>query len=82
VCRRDPRIRRPGSEVIAHTEDGIPYQLPEIGLLFKAKHTRDKDQADFDGTLPLLDPAAREWLTKALELVHPGHPWIEAAKAG
>lgn len=81
VCRRDPRIRRPGSEVIAHTADGIPYQLPEIALLFKAKHTREKDQADFDGTLPLLDPAARAWLASSLELVHPGHPWIEAAKA-
>ena len=81
LCRRDARIRRPGSEVIAHTADGIPYQLPEIALLFKAKHTREKDQADFDGTLPLLDPAARAWLANSLELVHPGHPWIEAAKA-
>lgn len=81
VCRRDPRIRRPGAEVIAHTAEGIPYQQPEIALLFKAKHTRGKDQADFESVLPLLAPDARAWLTDALERVHPGHPWIEAAKA-
>jgi hypothetical protein len=80
VCRRDPSIRRPGSEVIAHTADGIPYQQPEIALLFKAKHTRDKDQADFEGILPLLGPDRRAWLADALELVHPGHPWIRALK--
>ena len=77
LCRRDPTIRRPGSEVIAHTPDGIPYQQPEIGLLFKAKHTRDKDQADFDAVLPLLEPEQRAWLTEALALVHPGHQWLE-----
>jgi hypothetical protein len=78
ICRRDPRIRRPRAEVIAHTEDGIPYQRPEIALLFKAKHTRDKDRADFDAVLPLLDDGARAWLRDALELVHPGHEWLRA----
>jgi hypothetical protein len=82
ICRRDPSIRRPGSEVIAYTADGIPYQQPEIALLFKAKHTREKDQEDFEGVLPLLAPAARAWLADALAIVHPGHPWIEAASAG
>jgi hypothetical protein len=82
ICCRDPRLRRPGSKVIAHTTDGIPYQRPEIALLFKAKHTREKDQADFDAVPPLLDPAARRWLAEALELVHPAHPWIEAARGG
>jgi hypothetical protein len=82
ICRRDPSIRRPGSEVIAYTADGIPYQQPEIALLFKAKHTREKDQADFESTLPLLDAAARAWLADALAIVHPGHPWIGAARAG
>lgn len=81
ICRRDARIRKPGSEVIAHTPDGIPYQQPEIALLFKAKHTRDKDQSDFEDVLPLLEPEQRHWLAAALELVHPGHPWIEQARA-
>jgi hypothetical protein len=80
ICRRDPRIRRAGSDVIAHTADGIPYQQPEIALLFKAKHVREKDQSDFENTLPLLSADARAWLREALELVHPDHPWIEATR--
>lgn len=82
ICRRNPRIRRPRSEAIARTADGIPYQQPEIALLFKAKHTREKDQLDFEHVLPLLDPEARAWLADALAVVHPGHPWIAATRAG
>jgi hypothetical protein len=67
--------------VIAFTTDGIPYQQPEIALLFKAKHTRDKDQADFDTVLPLLGPDRRGWLADALTLVHPEHPWLRALGA-
>jgi hypothetical protein len=78
VCRRDARIRLPAARVIAHTADGIPYARPEIVLLFKAKATREKDQADFDGVLPLLEPDQRGWLAHALELIHPGHRWLSA----
>jgi hypothetical protein len=78
ICRRDPRLRLPREELIAHTADGIPYQRPEIALLFKAKRTRDKDRVDFDSVLPLLDDDARSWLRNALELVHPGHEWLAA----
>jgi hypothetical protein len=78
ICRRDPSIRRPGSEVIAHTADGIPYQQPEIALLFKAKAVRPKDEADFAAMLPLLEDSRRRWLAEALELVHPGHAWLAA----
>jgi len=77
LCRRDERIRRPYHEVIEHTPDGIPYLSPEIVLLFKAKHDRRKDRADFDGTLPLLSGGRRAWLADGLAMVHPGHPWLE-----
>ncbi len=77
VCRRDERIRLPYDVVIEHTADGIPYGSPEIILLFKAKHVRPKDEADFDAVLPRLDAERRAWLADALELVHPGHPWQE-----
>jgi hypothetical protein len=76
ICRRDPAIRRPYAAIIAATPDGIPYLVPEIVLLFKAKHSRPKDEADFDGTVPLLTPAQRSWLAAALAGVHPGHPWL------
>ena len=74
--RRDARIRLPYADVVARTADGIPYSRPEITLLFKAKAARPKDEADFAAVLPLLDAERRIWLAHALELVHPGHPWI------
>lgn len=79
ACRRDETITLPYERIIRHTGAGIPYLAAEIVLLFKAKHAAEpKNQADFDGTLPLLDAAAVAWLRWALPRVHPGHPWIGA----
>lgn len=75
ICRRDPAIRMPYPEVVRRTADGVPYLVPEIVLLFKAKHVREKDAADFDGVLPLLTAAQRAWLDGALAAVQPGHEW-------
>jgi hypothetical protein len=58
VCRRDRSITLSHSELIRYTGDGIPYVIPEVALLFKAKHLRDKDEADFTRALPALDAAA------------------------
>jgi hypothetical protein len=77
VFRRDPRIRLPRDRVIARTEDGIPYARPEIALLYKAKSSRPKDDADFASVLPLLGPEQREWLAQSIALVHPGHNWLQ-----
>jgi hypothetical protein len=77
ICRLDGNIRRPYSEIIRTTEDGIPYLVPEIVLLFKATHDLPKDNFDFVGVLPLLDSEQRRWLANALERTHPGHHWIE-----
>ncbi len=76
ICRRDETIRLPYSDVIRHTPDGIPYLRPELVLLFKAKHVRPKDQADFDGVLPLLTGAQRATLAGLLTRLHPGHAWL------
>ncbi|WP_234431408.1 nucleotidyltransferase domain-containing protein [Streptomyces griseus] len=75
ICRRDESIRRPYDEIVHHTGDGIPYLAPELVLLFKAKHARPKDQADFDATVPYLSPEQRASLGRLLDRVHPGHPW-------
>jgi hypothetical protein len=77
LARRDESIRLPYEELIARTASGIPYARPEVVVLFKAKHARDKDNADFAAVLPHLDAAQRRWLQEALELVHPGHPWLD-----
>lgn len=76
ICRRDPGLRLPYGAIIERTADEIPYLAPELVLLFKAKAPRSKDQADFDGVLPLLDRARRDRLGAWLERVHPGHPWL------
>ncbi len=76
ICRRDERIRLPYAAVIEHTAAGVPYMAPEIVLLFKAKHARDKDHADLRGVLPLLDTPRLAWLHAALTSVHPGHAWL------
>ncbi|MGW0330767.1 hypothetical protein ACWD0J_02625 [Streptomyces sp. NPDC003011] len=81
ICRRDERLRLPYDAIIERTPDGIPYLMPELVLLFKAKAVRPKDQADFEGVLPLLDRARRDALRGWLERVHPGHAWLgELAK--
>ncbi|MFD3498065.1 nucleotidyltransferase domain-containing protein [Streptomyces sp. NPDC058676] len=76
ICRRDESLRLPYEAIIERTSDGIPYLVPELVLLFKAKAPRSKDQADFDGMLPLLGRVRRERLSEWLERVHPGHPWL------
>jgi hypothetical protein len=76
ICRRDQNITRPYDTLIARTAHGIPYLMPEIALLFKAKHCRPKDLHDFLGALPLLPAPSRAWLAGTLRRVHPGHAWL------
>lgn len=66
VFRRQPTVRRPLTEVIRRTPDGIPYLSPEIQLLYKAKLPREKDQEDFARVVPQLTPEERIWLRDAL----------------
>ncbi|MGY4981543.1 nucleotidyltransferase domain-containing protein [Streptomyces sp. 900105755] len=75
ICRRDESLRLPYGAIIERTADGIPYLVPELVLLFKAKEPRPKDHADFDGVLPLLSRARRDALRAWLTRAHPGHPW-------
>ncbi|WP_369368648.1 hypothetical protein AB5L52_44100 [Streptomyces sp. CG4] len=77
ICRRDESLRLPYDAIIERTADGIPYLVPELVLLFKAKVPRPKDDADFEGVLPMLSQARRDVLTGWLTRVHPGHPWVE-----
>lgn len=76
ICRHDETIRLPYSEIIHRTPAGIPYLAPELVLLFKAKHARPKDQADFDATVPHLTPGQRRTLAGFLARAHPGHRWL------
>ena len=82
VARRDESIRLPYSELIEHTPDGIPYERPEVVLLFKAKHARPKDEADLAAVLPRLSAERRALLADWIERVHPDHFWLDDIRAG
>lgn len=76
ICRHDETIRFPYREIIRHTQDGIPYLMPELVLLFKAKHARPKDEADFEGTISHLSADQRRTLTELIAHTYPGHRWL------
>lgn len=76
VFRRDVRITRPLSRAIRRDPEGIAYLAPEIQLLYKARATRPKDQADFDQVVPHLAREPRIWLRESLMSVEPEHAWI------
>lgn len=78
ICRHDETVRLPYGEIVRRTPDGIPYLAPELVLLFKAKHARPKDQADFDSTVPYMTAAQRATLAGLLAHVRPGHRWLES----
>ncbi|MFD3707149.1 nucleotidyltransferase domain-containing protein [Nocardia sp. NPDC058658] len=78
ICRRDPTITLPYTELIRTTANGIPYVIPEVVLLFKAKANRPKDTSDFHRVLPLLPEHRRARLSSWLTQLHPDHPWVAA----
>ncbi|OAI39551.1 hypothetical protein AYO38_01545 [bacterium SCGC AG-212-C10] len=76
IFRREPMLRLPLMS-LTFEQGGAEYLIPEVQLLFKAKGLREKDQTDFEAALPLLEPSSKAWLSVALKMTHPGHPWID-----
>jgi hypothetical protein len=77
VYRRDARIRMPLSEIGGPSEHDIPAFAPEIALLYKAKATSARDLADLIAGLPALTSDRLTWLRGAIELAHPGSPFLD-----
>lgn len=73
--RRDPAVTMPLEDVVRRTGHGIPYLVPEVVLLYKAREPAERDNADFAGALPRLEVEQRRWLRRALDRCHPGHAW-------
>ncbi len=82
VFRRNERIRGRIADMGVVDKRGVPYLVPEIQLLYKARPDRSaKDEADFVVASPLLGMSARTWLISALSQTYPdGHEWIERLK--
>ena len=75
IYRRDRRVKRPLPDITIEAASGLPILVPEIVLLFKAKHLLAKDQTDFERVAPHLGVPAKRWLRYALDLAHPTCAW-------
>jgi hypothetical protein len=82
VSRRHSNLRRLAKDIAGrtvahdHVPPGVPYLIPEVQLLYKAKYHRLKDDADFAAARGLMTAAQRRWLRESLTVHHPGDPWI------
>ena len=74
--KRDPLHQLPRASAVLCSANGIRFLAPEIVLLFKAKHHRTKDEADFQTALPRLSTQQKADLRGWLDKFHPGHAWI------
>ena len=77
VYERNSAISQPRDQAIYLNDQGIPFLAPVNVLLFKAKHTRDKDVQDFDRVLPHLRPHETALLRRWIVSEHTAHPWLE-----
>ena len=77
ISPRDDRVRLPLTEATFMAPSGIRYLRPELVLFMKARTARSKDDGDLATILQELDSPARERLRGWIELVHPGHRWLE-----
>ena len=75
VYKRDHRVRLPLELAVRRGPDDVPYQAPQLGLLFKSGRADAKDEGDLADCLRRLDADACRWLREALDLTSPGHPW-------
>jgi hypothetical protein len=64
-------------QLALRTPSGVPIVAPEVQLLYKARHAGEKDEHDLRLVSGALTGTRRAWLREALELVHPGHRWLE-----
>jgi hypothetical protein len=85
VVRRDPPITMPLDAAVVPSAWGVPVVSPEVALYYKAvppmwrgappDPPRPHDDEDLRALAPLLRPRARGWLSNALSLARPDHPW-------
>jgi hypothetical protein len=76
--RGSGRIRRPLTDIILTTTDGLRVLAPEIVLLFKSRSLRDKDHHDFNAAVDHLGPHRARWLHDHIKPWRPDHPWLPA----
>ncbi len=76
LFRRYPVLTRPEASIWLWSDAGAPFLAPEIQLLYKARHHREKDEQDFTSVIPHLSSSQLQWLRDGLALAHPTDPWL------
>ncbi len=77
LFRRDISITRELAWAFLQTESGIPILAPDIVLLYKASAAEEeKNNFDFQISIPGLCPEQRQWLKLALQHLYPTHAWL------
>ncbi len=77
IFKRDPFVHLPFDTATWIDDQGLRYEQPEIAILYKAKHDREKDREDLAAALLLMSSKQIGWLADSVRRVHPGHPWID-----
>ena len=77
LYRRNNAITRSLAHAVLLSSFGVPYLAPEIVLLYKSKHMREKDIVDYQAVRSSLSDEQSAWLLNALQVCYPeGHDWI------
>jgi len=77
LYRRKPGVRLPLAKFGTRDTAGTPHVSLPVALLYKSKDIdTPRNAADFEVAKAALDAPARVWLTSALKVIEPGHPWI------
>lgn len=81
--KHDPSITRSLSDIGGTSDYGIPYLLPEIVLLHKARsaYVGEFADADLESCIPSMDSQAVDWLREMIQRVAPQHHWLERLRA-
>lgn len=75
--RRDERVTASIDDITWKAESGVSFLAPHVQLFYKAKNTREKDQADFDAVIDAEVEMDCGWLRNAISQTYgPQHPWL------
>lgn len=77
IYRRNQNIKRNIQDTILISELGIPILSPEIVLLYKSSHNKEKDNKDFMSVIDKLSCSQKNWLRESLVVTNPNHEWLD-----
>ena len=67
IYRRNSKIMHEDDGVILRNKERIPYLCPEIVLLYKSKHMKEKDIHDMENAIPKMNESQVKWLLDSID---------------